>query len=361
MVLFLWKTIYDELEYLVNNENFFSAKKNIIIKEIPSKKRNNDIGRYFKMLFRLIEYELIKEKKYLILLSNPKPFISRLFRSKIIFLNHGWGTKKSPGNLELKDPKTFKMWVESKKSTKYVICNSEFDSTYFFKHKLLNDIPDPIFIPIGHPRNDILVKKKNDKQFIRKIKEKYNLPLNKNIFLFAPTHRESFLRKDNYDLQLLNRYFEELEIIDKKLSEKGIFVIFRPHVLLDFTKRIGTYKNVLLAPVNIIPNTQELLLVSDVLITDYSSIFVDYLLLERPIIFYPHDLEYYERIRGLVISFKNSIQTPGPKISKLKEILELSKEDFKKYDIQKSKKFFHKYSDGRSTERFINFLLSLEN
>lgn len=359
MILLLWETIYHELENLISYKTFLKAKKNIIIRKIPITKKK--YWKKFNILFKVIESKLSDKNTYLIISTSINPFVANLFKSKIIFINHGWGTKKSPGNLELEDNKAFKSWIALKKNTKYVICNSDFDSTYFFKHELLSDIPDPIFIPIGHPRNDILVRRKEDKQFHRKIKKKYNLPENRKIYLFAPTHRESHLRRNKYDSQLLNRYIEELKIIDEELSKRGIFMVFRPHILSDFSKQRLNFKNILLASTNRIPNTQELLLVSDVLITDYSSIFVDYLLLERPIIFYPHDLEYYETIRGLVISFKNPIQTPGPKINKLREILELSEEDFKNYNIRKSKNFFHKYSDGKSTERFIEFLLNLED
>ena len=57
----------------------------------------------------------------------------------------------------------------------------------------------------------------------------------------------------------------------------------------------------------------------DILITDYSSIYFDYLLWERPIIFFPYDLEYYrDEDRGLIFEYDE--YTPGPKIFNAKEL-----------------------------------------
>jgi len=69
------------------------------------------------------------------------------------------------------------------------------------------------------------------------------------------------------------------------------------------------------------------------------------------------DLDEYEKLRGLVIDFKNPLHTLGPKIKKLEEILSLKEDDFKNFDLNKSVHFFHKHTDGKSTERVGNFLI----
>jgi len=51
-------------------------------------------------------------------------------------------------------------------------------------------------------------------------------------------------------------------------------------------------------------DVQELLLISDLLITDYSSCFIDFLLLDRPIIFYAYDLNYYRKYRGFLYDYR---------------------------------------------------------
>ncbi|WP_126994237.1 CDP-glycerol glycerophosphotransferase family protein [Thermosipho globiformans] len=283
----------------------------------------------------------------------------KIFKTAInIYINHGWGTKKSPGIKYVFDKKIFSRYRILRKYTDYIICYSDFDSTYFLRHKLLDDLPLPKFLPLGHPRNDFLVKNKNNNQIKMIIKKKLNIPLNDNIILFAPTHRESKVFNNDYDEKLMEKFIEELKILDSKISyEKGITLLFRPHYYCSVNNLL--FKNIRVVSLDKFRDPRPLMIASDILITDYSSIFVDYLLLQKPIVFYQPDLEYYQEIRGLVIDPNNKIHMPGPKIKSLTDILDLKEHDFKEYDLERSKKFFHKYSDDKSTERLINFILSL--
>lgn len=365
MKLIFWRYYNDGIEKILEKldiaKNDIKGKHNLGITVIPMKTNKNKIKRKLKIAYSIL-YSLLNRKLfYEISATGLDPIISQFLEKRLILLNHGWGTKKTPGNYQLIIPKSFNFYRQLKKSVKYVICNSYFDSTYFLNDKLLNDIPSPVFLPLGHPRNDILVEKKNDDIYINDLKRKYKIPKNKKIFLFAPTHREYYLMGSKYDLQLIDKYFEEFAQLDKLLGFKNCLLIFKPHYFINYSLFEGTFKNILVVPQSIAVDTQELLLISDALITDYSSIFVDYLLLERPVIFYPFDIEYYEQIRGLVIDYNNPIHTPGPKINSLKDLIDLTEKDFKGYDLKKSRDFFHNYSDGKSAERIADFLLGLDN
>lgn len=365
MKLIYWRSYNDGMEKILEKLNMHQdnkkGKNSLEITVIPMETNKNKITRKLKIAYSVI-FSLLNRKPFFgIITAGNNPIISQLLGKRLIYINHGWGTKKTPGNYELKDSRVINSYRQVKKSVKYVICNSYFDSTYFLNNKLLNDIPTPVFLPLGHPRNDILVEKKNDDIYINDLKQKYKIPKNKRIFLFAPTHREYQLLGSNYDLQLINMYFKEFAKLDKLLGSKNYLLIFKPHYFINYSLFENTFKNILVVPQSIAVDTQELLLVSDVLITDYSSIFVDYLLLERPVIFYPFDIEYYEQIRGLVIDYNNPIHTPGPKINSLKELIDLTEKDFKEYDLKKSRDFFHNYSDGKSAERIADFLLGLQN
>ncbi|HAS91420.1 MAG TPA: hypothetical protein DCS12_03975 [Clostridiales bacterium] len=69
----------------------------------------------------------------------------------------------------------------------------------------------------------------------------------------------------------------------------------------------------------------------DLLITDYSSIYFDFLLYNKPIIFFPYDLKYYiEEDRGMI--FKYDEYTPGPKAYDLKELTDLLKDGYEKFE-----------------------------
>ncbi|HOA81118.1 MAG TPA: CDP-glycerol glycerophosphotransferase family protein [Defluviitaleaceae bacterium] len=363
MKLIVWRSYNDGMGKILEKLNMHQDEKrkaSLEITVIPRKTNKNKIKRKLKIAYSVL-YSLLNRKLFFGITEGANnPLISQLLEKRLIFLNHGWGTKKSPGNYELRDPRMINSFRQLKKSVKYIICNSYFDSTYFLNDKLLNDIPAPVFLPLGHPRNDILVEKKNDHIYIKDLKRKYKIPENKRIFLFAPTHREWHLMGSKYDLQLIDRYFKEFAQLDKLLGSKNYLLIFKPHYYINFSLFKNAFKNILVVPQSTAVDTQELLLISDVLITDYSSIFVDYLLLERPVIFYPFDIEYYEQIRGLVIDYNNPLHTPGPKINSLKDLIDLTEKDFKGYDLKKSRDFFHNYSDGKSAERIADFLLRLE-
>ena len=103
----------------------------------------------------------------------------------------------------------------------------------------------------------------------------------------------------------------------------------------------------------------DLLIIADVLITDYSSVFYDYLLTMRPIIFFADDLEKYTEIRDFYYDYESFI--PGPFVKTGNELIEIlnnieqwSQEYKDKRRIMRDK--FNKYTDGRATERIIEIL-----
>jgi len=271
-----------------------------------------------------------------------------------IFINHGWGTKKSPGNLESLDKKTIKAWRRLRKNTDYVICNSDFDASYFMRHELLDDLPFPKFVPIGHPRNDFLVSNACNVTLIGKERRKLGIPEGYRVFLFAPTHRE----KDEFNARFLDLCFSEIEKLDRCFSDNRIILLFRPHYS-SADIRGHKFQNVRIAASRDFPDPRPLMLASDVLVTDYSSIYVDYLLLQRPIIFYQKDVAFFQEIRGLVVDPENPLHMPGPKIDRLSDILDVGERDFMKYDLNASRSFFHNHYDDRATERLANFLTDI--
>jgi CDP-glycerol glycerophosphotransferase (TagB/SpsB family) len=97
-------------------------------------------------------------------------------------------------------------------------------------------------------------------------------------------------------------------------------------------------------------------------ITDYSSIIVDYLIMNKPIAFIPFDEKIYDDFRGLVVDFKNDIETPGPKINTMEQLIsyvkdiENGKDDFNGWRI-KAQEYYYTYFDNKSTERIWHLIL----
>jgi CDP-glycerol glycerophosphotransferase (TagB/SpsB family) len=272
---------------------------------------------------------------------------------KVVFLNHGWGTKCSPSRLVSKNRSELENFRLLRMYTDYVICYSDFDKTYFLRHPLLDDLPMPEFVPLGHPRNDFLVKNKDNIGYKSEVRKKLGVPTGAKVILIAPTFRDI----PDYNVEVLNLYIRELEKLQRYLNE-SVYVLYRPHY-----HSVGlenqNWNNIIVCDSNRFPDPRPLMLASDLLVTDYSSIFVDYLLTDRPVAFFQPDIEKYQEVRGLVIDPDNKVHMPGPKLKSLKEILELSEKDFAEYDLEVSKKFFHKFTDGGATERVASFINNL--
>lgn len=161
------------------------------------------------------------------------------------------------------------------------------------------------FLDIGYPRNDILVNAKNDVEYIEKIKKKIVGDSQGKIILYAPTWRDDYyVSKGNY------KFFMpfDLEKVIEALDEEDILIL-RPHYLVGESIDIQKYeKNV---RISLDDNINDLYLISDVLITDYSSVMFDFAILRKPIIFYAYDLMHYkEQLRGFYFDYFKEL--PGP-------------------------------------------------
>ena len=177
----------------------------------------------------------------------------------------------------------------------YFFCQSKYDvnvfkSAYGYKTDQL-----PI---AGLPRNDELCNVKSDE--IKKIKEKLNIPLDKKIILYAPTFREYARDKSGCILAPpIN-----LKKWEDKLGDKYI-LLFRAHY--EVNKVLNIITNDFVYNMTNYPNLNELLKISDIMISDYSSIMIDYSILERPIYSYAYDYDEYEEKRGLYVDLRKEL------------------------------------------------------
>lgn len=205
----------------------------------------------------------------------------------------------------------------------------------------------------GLPRNDIFFNRDLvSHDWISELGlEKFD-----RIILYAPTFRDSYST-----IPFSVTFLEELDIW---LNTNNFILLIKQHPSESVLKNDIKLKNIRNIT-NIVEDVQDLLTITDILVTDYSGISVDYVLTERPIIFYIYDYnKYLEECRDFYYDFDKTI--PGPfarSQEELKDLLEnmhwFDESDYKtKYHYFLN--LFHEFKDGKSCER-VEKLLSDPN
>ncbi|KYG30880.1 CDP-glycerol glycerophosphotransferase family protein [Alkalihalobacillus trypoxylicola] len=208
----------------------------------------------------------------------------------------------------------------------------------------------------GYPRNDFLVKMNNEED-IKRIKQRMGILLEKKIILYAPTWRDNeYIEAGKYTFQLKL----DLNLLKKNLGEDCI-VILRLHYFISNSINIDEFEGFVIDYSNH-SDINELYLISDLLITDYSSVFFDYANLKRPMIFYMYDLELYQhKLRGFYLNIESDV--PGPIVTTTTEVIEwidtflfrqvkgLGEDPY--HDFIKR---FCSLEDGRASERVVRHI-----
>ena len=102
----------------------------------------------------------------------------------------------------------------------------------------------------------------------------------------------------------------------------------------------------------------DILFITDILITDYSSVIFEYSFFKKPVIFYTPDLDEYKKSRDFYYPYESFV--PGPIARSTGEILEIIQND--NFDIEKLQEFkntFFDHFDGKSTERVVDQLMKI--
>lgn len=206
---------------------------------------------------------------------------------------------------------------------------------------------EDIILEVGYPRNDFLINHRQEDA--EQIKNAMNLPKDKKVILYAPTYRDNqYSGKQGY----VYKNEIDFDLLKKELSDEYI-ILFRAHYFVansfDFDKYEGFVYNV-----SGYDDISELYVISDMLITDYSSVFFDYANLKRPIIFYMYDLEEYrDELRGFYFGIE---ELPGNIIKTEDELINEIKKSEKFTFDEKYKKFNDKFNyldDGNATKRVV--------
>ena len=204
-------------------------------------------------------------------------------------------------------------------------------------------------IETGYPRNDIL-SKVDENRVINKKKE-LHIPLDKKVILYAPTWRDNSYVASGYTFKLQADFRKWKEIL-----QKDYIVLFKPHYLIINTFKEDKELDGFLYSIDATLDIAQFYELADVLVTDYSSVFFDYAILNRPIYFYMYDLEEYANdLRGFYLDINKDL--PG-KIYRDEEMM-LKDIECNQYDYEYLKKFnsyFNNREDGNASKRVVDIL-----
>jgi CDP-glycerol glycerophosphotransferase (TagB/SpsB family) len=215
----------------------------------------------------------------------------------------------------------------------YVVSTSKRVSSYYpstFVVKKEN------VLELGQVRNDIFFKETDEDQLIPEWYRK------NKVILYMPTHRnKGKLDKDInevLDFEKINQLCHDLGckfVIKMHLYSSGYVPKEFEHIV-DISKELY--------------DPQFLLKYADMLITDYSSCYTDYLMLDRPVIFYCYDLsEYLSTSNEMYYNYFEV--TPGPKVKTMDELIESIKDGFA----------HHHETYKKERERVLNIFYSIDN
>lgn len=244
-------------------------------------------------------------------------------------------------------PKYKEQFYKQRKEWDYLVSANPFSSKTFrscflYEGKMLE---------YGYPRNDILYAPDKEEK-VRALKEKLKIPQDKKTILYAPTWRDDeHYGKGEYKFTLAL----DLQKMKTMLSSEYVLLLRTHHYIADridttglegFAYNLSTYDDI-----------SEIYLITDICITDYSSVFFDFANLKRPILFYTYDIEKYKnQLRGFYIDMKTEV--PGPLLYTSEEVIDaiLHIDTIEKRYHTRYEAFYDRFccfDDGHASENIV--------
>ncbi|MGF2142519.1 CDP-glycerol glycerophosphotransferase family protein [Vagococcus fluvialis] len=234
----------------------------------------------------------------------------------------------------------------------FIISPNNHTSNIFINSYKLKGIYPGEILEGGYPRIDLILNT-SKKEVVEKIK-KYEVDYLDELptLLFCPTWKGSSVNDAEDDVDQIIK--ETLSIKEKFSNEYNVLVKVHPFIFskVKEDERISKYL------ISDLIDANEVLSICDLIVTDYSSIFFDYLVTKKPIIFYAWDKDLYEENRGMYLS---EDELPGPTAENLSELFDFieniaeNKKNYQsKYDHLAKKMV--EYEDGNVTKKYIDYI-----
>jgi CDP-ribitol ribitolphosphotransferase len=263
----------------------------------------------------------------------------------IVQLWHAPGaSKKFGGSVDIESREILK---KISGNTDYLIVTSKNIIDYYSE---AFQMPKSKIKALGLPRMDYYFENHDFDKLKTDFCKKYGVSNDKKIILYAPTFRDEEKYNNVFD-------YLDLEKFNQELGDEYVLALRLHPKIKNFYKDDISSKGKYI-DVSDFESEQELMLISDILITDFSSIMIEYSVLNKPTVFFTYDLEdYLANERGFYYDFKTTV--PGPIVYTSDELIDVIKNDkFDKSKISDFVKTQFDEIDGHSSERIVNYLLN---
>ncbi|MFG3345355.1 CDP-glycerol glycerophosphotransferase family protein [Streptomyces sp. NPDC048018] len=300
-------------------------------------------------------YEALGNSRYIVTNTHLPFWIRRREGQVIVQTWHGTPLKRighDIDSVQFADRKYLQKVAEETPSWSFLISPNRF-STPIMKRAFQYDGE---ILESGYPRNDVLLSPKTE-DLARAVRERIGLPEGKKVVLYAPTWRDDqFYQAGNYkfDLRL------DITKAAERLGDDHVLLVRKHSNIVDAVPGAG---DGFVFDVSSYPDIAELFLITDVLVTDYSSLMFDFANTGRPMLFFTYDLEYYrDQLRGFYFDFEK--RAPGPLLQTSDELIE-ALGDIDRISAgftdayREFREVFCDLDDGHASERVIRRMLEL--
>lgn len=301
------------------------------------------LGFIFGMPFKLARASMIlMDNEFL-----PLAFIKPRKCVKVVQLWHGTGTIKKFGH-DISEGKELEIVKKADSKITHLIVNSDYTADLYAR--VFGVSQDKVYVT-GIPRTDELFNNLSVEQKTEMFYNRYLGLKKKRIVLYAPTFRdeEASSPRVMIDLDKWVNAFDDDTILALRLHP----FVSKQYDDKDLDRFGGKVVNL-----SGYDDINTLLAVSDILITDYSSIIFEYIVFDRPLIFYAYDLaSFSDDGRGFYEDYESYV--PGKVVYDTDEVIDAVRACANDTEGTKREEFMrhaYRYTDGQSTQRLLNIL-----
>lgn len=238
--------------------------------------------------------------------------------------------------------------------TDYLLSPNAHTSQIFIDSYKLRGLYPGQVVESGYPRIDLTLNTPREAVLLKLRLAGIEIDDDKPIVMYTPTWKGSAVGNPSVNVDQL---ITEINFLKRNCENQyNILVKVHPYVY-DKVRHLDILKGYLIPDCY---DANEIMSIVDVLITDYSSIFFDYLVTDKPIIFYAWDKDLYDDERGMYIS---EDELPGPVVSTIFEVIDALKhvDEFTapyRQNYEQMKAQMVSYDDGCATERYIDYIFN---